>query len=385
MSASTDERAKPAGKVGDDSGLAGDAPGIVVIGAGPAGLNLGDRLARRGVRARILEKGDGPADSWRRMPRDMMLNSPAGVSVLDGVRVGFREWGRVWNRERFHRHAVAFQRERGLDIDFGVTVEKVVREAEGGFRIDTGDGPIRAATVVNATGYFSKPYVPARPGADASSLLQLTVPEYGSPEAVAERLGGRPGRVLIVGARITAGQLGVELHDAGFAVTISHRRPIAFGFDPRVQRLGFRAYYPYEALRLRDPAFARRDSGHPMQGGRARELIESGAIDTRPDLVRFEDRRIVFADGRVDAFDAVLWATGYRPALDHLGGLVELDPQTGLPKLSGMESATTPGLYFLGLDQLTDFTSRMLRGIRRDAARLAARLCEPSVSGGSPR
>ena len=39
-----------------------------------------------------------------------------------------------------------------------------------------------------------------------------------------------------------------------------------------------------------------------------------------------------------------------------------------------MESVDAPGLFFLGLDQQTDFTSRMLRGIRRDARRLADRL-----------
>ena len=347
---------------------------VVILGAGPAGLNLAQALTASGVRFRLLERGEGPGDSWRRMPRDMRLNSPVGASVLGDTKVGFVEWDRIWTRARFYDHVVEFATRHDLEIESGVDVSRVVAQPGGGFRIETNVGEIESRIVVNATGYFCRPFVPFRPGADTAKLLQMTVPEYDSPDAVRDRLGGETGRILIVGARITAGQIGVELHDAGFDVTISHRDPIEFGFSPRVQRLGFRAYYPYESWRLRDPEFAARDSGHPMQGGRAKELIESGRIATRPDVASFEEDTVFFVGGEHDVFDAVLWATGYRPALDHLDGLVRRDAESGLPRMHEMESVDAPGLFFLGLDQQKDFTSRMLRGIRRDARALAARL-----------
>jgi len=347
---------------------------VLVIGAGPAGLNLAHRMAGSGLRTRLLERGEGPGDSWRRMPRDMRLNSPVGASVLGDTKVGFLEWDRIWNRERFHAHVLEFAARHALPVETGIEVSRVSALPPGGFRVETSAGEEEARVVVNATGYFCRPFVPVRPGADTAKLLQMTVPEYGSPDAVRDRLGGATGRILIVGARITAGQLGVELHDAGFDVTISHRHPIEFGFSPAVQRLGFRAYYPYETWRLRDPAFAARDSGHPMQGGRARALIEGGEIATRPDVESFDGDTVHFVGGAHDVYDAVLWATGYRPALGHLAGLVEADPESGLPAMREMESVDAPGLFFLGLDQQTDFTSRMLRGIRRDALRLADRL-----------
>ncbi len=347
---------------------------VAIIGAGPAGLNLAQRLAGRGLATRLLERGAGPGESWRRMPRDMRLNSPVGASVLGDTKVGFLEWDRIWTRARFHEHVLEFAARHALSVETGIDVARVAPRPSGGFRLETSAGDLETRVVVNATGYFARPFVPERPGADTAKLLQMTVPEYGSPDAVRDRLGGRAGRILIVGARITAGQLGVELHDAGFDVTISHRHPIEFGFSPAVQRLGFRAYYPVEAWRLRDPAFAARDSGHPMQGGRARKLIEAGRITTRPDVDAFDGDTVRFVGGAHEAFDAVLWATGYRPALGHLAGLVETDPASGLPAMREMESIDAPGLFFLGLDQQTDFTSRMLRGIRRDAMRLADRL-----------
>lgn len=356
---------------------------VTIIGAGPAGLNLAHRLSGSGLRTRLLERGDGPGDSWRCMPRDMRLNSPAGASVLGDTKVGFLEWDRVWTRERFYAHVLEFADRHALEVETGVEVSRVARRPSDGFRLETSMGEFETRVVVNATGYFGRPFVPFRPGADTTKLLQLTVPEYGSPDAVRNRLGGRTGRILIVGARITAGQLGVELHDAGFEVTISHRHPIAFGFSPSVQRLGFRAYYPYETWRLRDPDFAARDSGHPMQGGRARALIEGGEIATRPDVESFDGDTVHFEGGEHRAFDAVLWATGYRPVLEHLEGLVERAPESGLPAMRQMESVEAPGLFFLGLDQQTDFTSRMLRGIRRDATRLAEHLIARTATEGA--
>ena len=355
---------------------------LVIIGGGPAGMALGYELSRRGLAFPILERADAPGDSWRRMPRDMPMNSPIGVSCMPGTRLGFREWARVWSRQRFYEHLLEFAANQDFDLRCNTAVTRIDKLDGGRFRIDCGETVFESDVVVNATGYFGRPFVPERQGADESSILQITVPEYIEPETLSGRIRGNGRRVLIVGKRITAGQIAVELHAAGFEVVISHRTPMEFGFDPRTQRLAFRIYYPYEKLRLRTASFARRDSGHPMQGGPARRLIETGSIQTRPDIAAFEADRIRFADGSIEAFDALIWATGYRPVLDHLSGLVSIDSTTGLPPLEQMESAETSGLYFLGLDQETDFTSRMLRGICRDAEFLAARLA-PALSSQS--
>lgn len=359
------------------------APSIVVIGAGPAGLAFARELRRRGGRCRLLERGEAPGDSWRRMPRHMTLNSAWGASTLPGTRFFPLAYARRRGRAFFHAYLLDYARRHGIPVETGVRVERVVREPAAGeprpgpgFRLETSAGPIRTRLLVNATGYFAKPWLPSYPGRDASSLLHLAIPEYHSPERLGARLGPGRRRVLLVGARITAGQLALELHDAGFHVTLSHRTPLAFGWPPFLQQLGFAPYYAWEALRLRlgDTRFARRDSGHPMPGGRVARLVRRQAIRTVGPIDHFEDEKVVFADGSVDRPDAVLWATGYRPALDHLGALVSRDAETGLPPLVGAGSAEAPGLYFLGLDQQTDFTSRMLRGIRRDARRLAREL-----------
>jgi hypothetical protein len=71
-----------------------------------------------------------------------------------------------------------------------------------------------------------------------------------------------------------------------------------------------------------------------------------------------------------------LFATGFRPALDHLAGLnLPLDAGSGLPQLREFECIAAPDLFFLGIDHARNFQSRFIRGLRRDAVLLGRRLC----------
>ena len=109
-----------------------------------------------------------------------------------------------------------------------------------------------------------------------------------------------------------------------------------------------------------------------MPGGCARELIESGLIRLYPQVRCFEGNTVVFENGESMRPDAVLFATGFRPVLAHLGDLgLAVDHHSGVPQMSGMESTNVTGLFFLGLDGLRNFQSRFIRGIRKDAVVLA--------------
>ncbi len=346
---------------------------IVVLGAGPAGLAFSDAFAELGQRCVVLESGSTAGESWRRMPRDMRLNSGWGASGLRGARVTPFNYASRVSRGDYHTHLVDYARACAVELRTNVKVSRVSR-CDGGFMLETSSGSQFARVVVNTTGYFANPVVPDYPGLATCTLPQSTVPEYGSVDAFGERLGGASRTVLVVGQRITAGQLSLELHDAGHRVLIVNRTPIEFATPIEWQQVGFPFYYPYEAVRLRFGPYGGTSSAILMAGGRIRCLIRAGTIRTTGPIARFAGKNVEFEDGRIEAPDGILWATGYRPALEHLKDLVQLDPETGLPALDGFESRDAPGLHFLGLDQQKDFTSRMLRGIRRDARVLARQL-----------
>ena len=360
---------------------------ILVIGGGPAGLSVAQQLARRGQPTTVLEAGETPGWSWGRMSDGLRLLSPWKVNSLPGSPASLKSRHRLFSGREFYAYLKAYAQRFKLDVRCNAPVQSVDALPSGGFYVQTIDGSIyRATYVINATGYYSKPFTPSWPGLESSQIRTMHAVDYKSPQQVAEQLGRRDARLLIVGARVTGGQLVTELHDdpeTNFQVEISSRAPIEFARPLWVQQIAFWGFYIYEDLKvLLDPS-GTPDSYPPMQGGRARRLIERGDVPSRPDIQRFQTDSITFLDGSSHAYDLVLLATGYRPAIDHLGELVSREPRSGLPPIKDMESPEAPGLYFLGLDQQRSFRSRYLRGIREDARLLAKRL-DAKIAAGSP-
>jgi cation diffusion facilitator CzcD-associated flavoprotein CzcO len=264
------------------------------------------------------------------------------------------------------------------------TAHNVTHGTDTGFVVHTRLGTFSAPLLVNATGCFANPFTPEFPGARESSLPQFHFATYRDADRLREAIGKPGGLVLIVGKRLSAGQALVELIDARLEVALSCRGPIQFGTGPVGWWIFFRIHPALERLKLRLNGAAARGFPTVMPGGRARRLILSGRVKTFPDIAQIENRRVIFTDGRSLEPDAVLYTTGFRPALAHLASLgLAPDERTSQPTLRGFESTNVPGLFFLGLDHLRNFRSRFIRGIREDAAlladELAARLRQSSA------
>jgi NAD(P)H-nitrite reductase large subunit len=99
--------------------------------------------------------------------------------------------------------------------------------------------------------------------------------------------------------------------------------------------------------------------------------IRAGRITVHGDIERFTSTGVEFTDGTSLGVDAVVLATGYRPALeDFLPDWKLVCDESGRPIVSGNRTAL-PGLFFCG-----QFVpgSGMLREIGLEAKRIAA-LC----------
>ena len=94
--------------------------------------------------------------------------------------------------------------------------------------------------------------------------------------------------------------------------------------------------------------------------------IRDGSIKVRGGIDRFSVGGVAFADGKQEAFDAIVLATGFRPDLRRLVGDVDAFDAQGMPRITGKPSA--PGLYFCG--QITVPTGQ-LREIAIEAERIA--------------
>jgi putative flavoprotein involved in K+ transport len=349
------------------------ASDVLIIGAGPAGLALGYYLRRRGIDFQIAERGAGAGESWRRMPTTMKLVSPWKSNRLPGNATRLPA-NYAMTREEFLRYLQSYAQEQRFPISANVEIVSVERRAER-WQIKAAETEHTCRLLVNATGYFSNPFMPMIPGMEQSRIPHVHVADYRDAAHVAELIGKKSGNILIVGKRLSAGQTMLELHDAGFNVALSHRTPIQFGTNELGWWFFFRIFPYLEWQRLK--RFGQRAASTPvlMPGGRMRKLIASGQVKTFGEMRRFEREHLIFGDGESAQFDLVIFATGFRPALSHLQSLpLDTHRETGLPVLEEMESVSVPGLFFIGLDHCRNFQSRFIRGIRNDAAFLADRL-----------
>src|SRR5262245_45265253 len=315
-------------------------PDILVLGGGPAGLSLGHELKRRGLSFLILERGATVGESWRRMPSNLKLVSPWKANCLPGTRPSLRSLHHEISREEFFRYLQDYAQAHALPVRRQVEVRAVVKTPDQRFCVQTSEGVFTSRQLVNATGCFWNPFVPPIPGAAESTLPQLHFADYENPGHVKQLLGDARSPVLIVGKRLSAGQALVELVDAGLEVALSHRSPIRFGSGPVGWWLFFRLLPELEALKLKLHGPAARGFEVRMPGGRARQLIRRGTVKTFPGIRRFAGRAVEFENGVVLQPALVLYATGFRPALDHLRPLLDY------PRLHQLECVSVPDLFF---------------------------------------
>src|SRR5690606_7745287 len=80
----------------------------------------------------------------------------------------------------------------------------------------------------------------------------------------------------------------------------------------------------------------------PVQEARAR-----GALERLPMFDRVAPEGVEWADGRTVRADAILWATGFRHALDHLAALDLRDAAGGI-KMTSTHVADDPRIHLLG-------------------------------------
>lgn len=338
----------------------------LIIGAGPAGLTMGHQLAKHTpLRFAILERGE-LGQSWRDMHDTLTLLSPMYVNQLPGYKFNpMRSLEKVPKAD-----FVAYMKRYADRFNLPIRTHEHVVEVSmlpQGFKVRTSNQTYLCRCIVNATGYFASPFLPAIPTDNTIQLLHSA--QYQSPKDLQNKGIPDKGKVLIVGKRISAGQLLEELFAAGYELGIAARSTIQTrtgGFWGRIKE---HLYYLKEYLRFRSNPFIKADSSSLMEGGATQVILASGQVQLHPPMKRIADGQVTFEDGTSRRYDLIMSATGYRHHVSHLAGL--LDPAMPLTdQLANGELQAAPGLFFLGVDNLFSFKSRYLRGIACDSGRI---------------
>jgi putative flavoprotein involved in K+ transport len=368
----------------------------IVAGAGPAGLAAAAVLKGRGFDVLVIERGPAVAMRWRERYEGLRLNTMRVFSTLPGYRFG-RRYGRYPRREDLVGYLERYAANHGLAVRFETELHRVERADDGGWRLETGGGPLVARYAVVATGYDALPSMPDWPGRDGFAGELIHASEF----RAAAPYGGRD--VLVVGAGNSGIDIAGHLLDAGARVSVSMRTPPnIFPRDwGRVPLQPLAIVGEYQPAKISDAigfllqrgiygnlagyGIPRAPEGHESRFRRTLTgpAVDDGFVDalkagrtrvTAP-IERFEGREVVLADQTRLTPDTVICATGYRRGLEPIVGHLDVLRPDGLPICYKGAPAlpAAPRLHFAGFWGGTGGQIRWAPIIARKIGRAAAR------------
>jgi glycine/D-amino acid oxidase-like deaminating enzyme len=331
---------------------------VVVIGGGQAGLAVGYYLRRTQLSWAILDAQARPGGAWPRAWDSLRLFSPARFSSLPG-------WMMPGGADEYPSRDEAVEYLAGYEARYGFPVERPVlvhsvRRAEGRFVLDTDRGEWRADAVVSATGSWASPIIPEIPGREGFGGMQIHSAEYRSADGFAGK------RVLVVGGGNSGAQILAELSMVADATWVTLAEPTFLPDHVDGRYLFDQATELYRAQKDGRPPPPRADLGDIVMVPAVRDARDRGVLRAVRPFVRMTERGVVWPDGREEAVDAVIWCTGFCPALEHLRPLGVIEPD-GRVRVQGTRSVREAMLWLVGYGNWTGFASATLIGVGRSA------------------
>ncbi|MFF9801640.1 NAD(P)-binding domain-containing protein [Streptomyces rochei] len=344
---------------------------VVVIGAGQAGLAAAHHLRRTGFEPErdfvVLDHSPGPGGAWQFRWPSLTYGKVHGMHALPGMELTGADPARP-SAEVIGEYFAAYEEAFDLRVRRPVDV-RAVREGTGGrLLVETSDGAWSTRALINATGTWDRPFWPRYPGQETFRGRQLHTARYAGPEEFAGQ------RVVVVGGGASGTQHLLELAPYAAATTWVTRRPPVFREGPFDENAG-RAAVALVEERVRrglPPKSVVSVTGLPLNDA-IRAGLESGVLDRLPMFDRITEEGVEWADGRRVAADVILWATGFRPVIDHLAPLRLREAGGGI-RVEGTRAVADPRVHLVGYgpSASTIGANRAGRAAVRDIRRLLA-------------
>ncbi|MFE6060395.1 NAD(P)-binding domain-containing protein [Streptomyces sp. NPDC056431] len=340
----------------EESGAAAAGEGptpvdVVVIGAGQAGLSAAFHLRRTGLEPDrdfvVLDHAPHPGGAWQFRWPSLTYGKVHGMHALPGMELTGADPARP-SSEVIGAYFDSYEQTFDLRIHRPVDVT-AVREGDGGredeagrLLVETSEGTYATRAVINATGTWDRPFWPRYPGQETFRGHQLHTAGYPGPEEFAGK------RVLVVGGGASGTQHLMEIADvAADTFWVTRREPVwregSFG------EMEGRAAVALVEERVRQglpPKSVVSVTGLPLNDA-IRAARARGILDRLPMFDRITPTGVAWDDGRAVDVDVILWATGFRAAIDHLTPLRLREPGGGI-RVEGTRAVRDERVHLVG-------------------------------------
>ncbi|MFF2094583.1 NAD(P)-binding domain-containing protein [Streptomyces sp. NPDC058202] len=355
----------------NDTGVRAREVDVVVVGAGQAGLSSAYHLRRSGYERErdfvVLDHAPRPGGAWQFRWPSLTFGKVHGMHELPGMELTDADPDRP-SAEVVGEYFDAYERAFDLRVRRPVDVTAVREGSDGRLLVETDDGTWSARALINATGTWDRPFWPRYPGQETFRGRQLHTAQYPGPEEFAGR------HVVVVGGGASGTQHLMEIAAYAAATTWVTRRPPVFREGPFTEEFG-RAAVALVDERVRQglpPRSVVSVTGLPLNDA-IRQGLADGVLDRRPMFDRITPDGVEWADGQRVEADVILWATGFRAAIDHLAPLRLREPGGGI-RVEGTRVVADPRIHLVGYgpSASTIGANRAGRAAVRDIRRLTA-------------
>ena len=305
---------------------------VLVIGAGPAGLNAAYALRQAGLEYRIIDRAAAPASTWSSLYPSLRLNTSRFFSHFPERKFPLH-YGLFPSAQQYHRYLMNWVDDQRLEIDFGIDVYRVAPREDGLWQVETSDGIESYRAVIPATGVFNNPQMPAIDGMDSFGGEMMHSKDFRHPNQVKGK------RVMVVGNGPSGTDISVAVGSAaadGFTwlairtgVDLRPRYPYGL---PRhawmllgsylpdrvcqwIQRQTEAVKYNLDGLGVWEAPPNQTSTAVAYRGPELLHALRDGQVKAAPHPTRFDARGAELADGSYLELDAVIMATGFLPVL----------------------------------------------------------------------
>jgi cation diffusion facilitator CzcD-associated flavoprotein CzcO len=388
---------------------------VCVIGAGPCGLTAVKNLLSAGLDDVVCYEESGAiGGTWVFDARPERTTVYESTHIISSKALSaFEDFpmpedypdfpSHQQMRAYFELYAKAFGILNHISLRTRVEAARLLPNGRWSIRIMQPDGSATEETfdaLLVCSGHLREPAIPTYPGTFSGEILHSQGYKRAEPF--------RDKRVLVVGGGNTACDVAVEIARVAARTVISMRRgyyispKIMFGrpVDVLYARLRRLNWLPKSAIRSLMTILLRLGIGpwekyglaapqgrlfemHPTLNTNILAALRDGMVVPREGIATLDGPMVRFRNGRAEAFDAIVWATGFHvvfPFFDR--SIVDWNLDRTPPLYLRMMHPRIGNLFFIGLFQpigciwrLADFQARIA------ALQIAGRLLRPADIG----
>ncbi|MCB0553124.1 MAG: NAD(P)-binding domain-containing protein [Phaeodactylibacter sp.] len=392
------------------------SPRVCVIGAGCSGLAAIKHLIQAGVEEIVcFEQNDQVGGNWIFTAGESHSSVCETTHIISSRKLSqFEDFPMPEHYPDYpsHKQVLAYfqsyARHFGLEkyIRFNTAVARAEELPDKKWKITLKNGEEQHFDyLVTANGHHSTPRWPDIPGNFTGDYIHSHTYKSNQP------FSGK--RVLVIGVGNSGCDCAVEVSRVAEFTAISMRRPTYIipkfflgkptdTFNEGLLWVPRFLQRPLQQLSLRIQVGDYRDYGlerpdfpvtkcHPTLNSELLYRIRHGRVHPRKGISRFEGQAVHFTDGKVEKYDAIIAATGYKIAFPFFSrDFINFEEATRIPLYLRMIHADHPTLFLIGMTQpqgciwpLSDLQSKLAANcimgrwaIPRNVRELAEKECD---------